>query len=417
LYFIGRADVPLFLHPINTLGTPEWFQLKTEEYNYVSETQGKGQGNWHQRQYSISTSNTLSSVGSTTISTRRSSFLSNYRNSKSGATSSADAYKAGADGELIGVDRFYFTQPQKKDPARGFRDWLKVPTGSFADRSLRVTELQVENSFPSCITRQKIIHRAVFTQSPLEAGVEAVSTWCSVLFRTVMATNGLGVLGGQRDQGLSASAAKVLADCIHSSGVKQIGLSFLSVSAQSDDSNNEYMYSPYETLSDDEIEKVQTKLARIIVTFLELLHLLIARNRDVLLAVVQTRKRRGGDNSSIASGSNAGGYAAASTSLSGIHHSPMKSQGHETVNSEIVGKSIVAENQRGYGHHVSSSDRTDAAIGVQSELQRGFISLVKALSPNILDTINTEVPRWMRQCCQENYFSTGLYRQAVIRKL
>lgn len=103
--------------------------------------------------------------------------------------------KDGVNGELIGVDRFYFTQPMKKDPVRGFRDWLKVPKGRIAERSLRVTELQVENSFPACRTRQKIIHRAVFTQSPLEASVEAVSTWCSVLFRTVIATNGQGVLG------------------------------------------------------------------------------------------------------------------------------------------------------------------------------------------------------------------------------
>ena len=102
--------------------------------------------------------------------------------------------KGGVNGEPIGVDKFYFTQPMKKDPVRGFRDWLKVPKGRIAERSLRVTELQVTTSFPACITRQKIIRRAVFTQSPLEASVEAVSTWCSVLFRTVIATNGQGVL-------------------------------------------------------------------------------------------------------------------------------------------------------------------------------------------------------------------------------
>ena len=62
------------------------------------------------------------------------------------------------------------------------------------------------------------------------------------------------------------------------------------------------------------------------------------------------------------------------------------------------------------------SHKTDSAIGVQSELQRGLISLMKSLSPNLLDTLNNEVPRWMKACCQDNYFSTGLYRQADIRE-
>ena len=178
-------------------------------------------------------------------------------------------------------------------------------------------------------------------------------------------------------------------ECIHSSGVKRIGFIFLSVNATSEESNNQGagMYSPYETLDEDEIERVQTKLARIIVTFLELLHLLIARNRDVLLAVVQARKRRGGgDASSVASGS-IHGYA--STPRAGSF-SPMKRhKEHRSSegsiygsNSELVGRSILTEGQAGHVPH--ASDRTDSAIGVQSELQRGLISLVKYLSPSLL---------------------------------
>ena len=181
-------------------GTPEWFQLRTEEYDYVSVAEGRARRNLsgsslHQRHQSLSTTNTFSSVGSFATPARRSSLMSRYRNPKSQHNLSNGIDQGGVNGELIGVDRFYFTQPQRKDPIRGFRDWLKVPKGRFAERSLRVTELQVENCFPACVTRQKIIHRAVFTQSPLEASVEAVSTWCSVLFRTVIATNGLSVLG------------------------------------------------------------------------------------------------------------------------------------------------------------------------------------------------------------------------------
>lgn len=216
--------------------------------------------------------------------------------------------------------------------------------------------------------------------------------------------------------------------CIHSSGVKRIGILFLTVNAQLEESSTEArMYSPYESLDEEEIEMVQTKLARMIVTFLELLHLLIARNRDVLLAVVQARKRRGGDNSSVASGSVHGGYAV--TPRAGSHSfSPAKrhnversasdsGQGYmyDRSNSEIVGRSITAENHAGHGQLSNNSDRTDSAIGVQSELQRGFISMVKALSHNLLDTLSNEIPRWMRSCCQDsNYFSTGQYRQADI---
>ena len=188
--------------------------------------------------------------------------------------------------------------------------------------------------------------------------------------------------------GLSGDSAKLVMECIHSSGVKRIGFIFLSVNATSEESNNQGagMYSPYETLDEDEIERVQTKLARMIVTFLELLHLLIARNRDVLLTVVQARKRRGGDASSVASGSI---HAYASTPRAGSF-SPMKRhrEHHSSegsiygTNNELVGRSILAEAQA--GHVPRASDRTDNAIGVQSELQRGLISLVKYLSPSLL---------------------------------
>lgn len=148
-----------------------------------------------QRSLSACGSNSFSSVGSLTTSSRRPTFRSKRQKSLSHQGYSSELDKEGLKGEPVGVDRFYFTQPIRKDPVRGFRDWLKVPKHQIAERSLRVTELQVENPFPACVTRQQIIHRAVYTQSPLEASVEAVSTWCSVLFRTVIATNGQGVIG------------------------------------------------------------------------------------------------------------------------------------------------------------------------------------------------------------------------------
>eukprot|EP00984_Skeletonema_dohrnii_P030698 scaffold22391_cov141-Skeletonema_dohrnii-CCMP3373.AAC.2 len=403
-------------------GTPEWFQLKTEHYEDARDEDKKHQ--WkslpsnHDRSISLSATHSIGSVGSTaTVSNRRLSHQSRYRHARSQQNNGDDF--DGINTELIGVDKFYFTQPTRKDPTRGFRDWLKVPKGKIAERSLRVTELQVSNCFPACTTRQKIIHRAVFTQSPLEASVEAVSTWCSVLFRTITATNGQDVLAGQR-QGLNAAAAKLVADCIHRSGVKQIGLTFLSLDVSDDSKNNQQdMYSSYQVLSEEEIEEVQIKLARMIVTFFELLHLLIARNRDVLLTVVQVRKRRARGDSSVASaaGSLHGGYAS-TPAKGGFMHTPSR---RSRQSSSGNGSTTPYFNNPGSAasHHNQNmmsggNDRTDAAIGVQSELQRGFTNLLKALYPKLWDTINNEVPRWMRHCCQDKYFSSGVYRRAEI---
>lgn len=401
---------------------PEWFQLKTQQYEDARDEDK--QHRWktlssnHDRPMSLSSTHSLGSIGSTaTVSNRRTSYQSRYRHARRGQQNNGGDDFDGLNTELIGVDKFYFTQPTRKDPTRGFRDWLKVPKGKIAERSLRVTELQVSNCFPSCTTRQKIIHRAVFTQSPLEASIEAVSTWCSVLFRTITATNGLDVLAEQR-QGLNAAAAKLVADCIHRSGVKQIGLTFLSLDVTDDSKNNHQdMYSSYQMLSEEEIEEAQIKLARMIVTFFELLHLLIARNRDVLLTVVQVRKRRARGDSSVASASGSlhGGYAS-TPAKGGFMHTPSRrirgSSGSVSLSTPYFNNPGSAAS-----HHNTMSggnDRTDAAIGVQSELQRGFTNLLKALYPKLLDTINNEVPRWMRHCCQDKYFSSGAYRRSEI---
>ena len=75
------------------------------------------------------------------------------------------------------------------------RDWLRGLSGDFAEKTLRVTQLQVDQAFPACVSRQAVVHRVVFTQSPLEAAVESVCQWCSIIFRTAIATNGEAVLG------------------------------------------------------------------------------------------------------------------------------------------------------------------------------------------------------------------------------
>ena len=63
------------------------------------------------------------------------------------------------EGELLGADKFSFMQPINKDRSRGTRDWLKGASGDFSEKTLRVTQLQVGQAFPACVSRQTVIHR------------------------------------------------------------------------------------------------------------------------------------------------------------------------------------------------------------------------------------------------------------------
>ncbi len=96
---------------------------------------------------------------------------------------------------VVAVKKFSFTQPRDRR-LNGARDILKAHNGNVFEKSLKVTELHVNQSLPNCVTRQTVIQRAILYQSPLEAGVEVVCSWCAVLFRTAIATNGLAVIQG-----------------------------------------------------------------------------------------------------------------------------------------------------------------------------------------------------------------------------
>ena len=104
-------------------------------------------------------------------------------------------FKAEMDGELVGAEKFWYTQSMNKDRSRGSRDWLKGASDDFAEKTIRVTQLQVRQAFPACVSRQTVIHRDVYTQSPLEAAVDNLCLWCAVLFRTTISSNGSAVLG------------------------------------------------------------------------------------------------------------------------------------------------------------------------------------------------------------------------------
>ena len=253
-------------------------------------------------------------------------------------------------------------------------------------------------------------------------------------------------LGTRKDPGIGFEAAKVVSDCIHSSRVKQIG-SFLlqSKSSFDDDDDMDGLQKRFEVLPDEEATALQTKLARSILVFLELLHLLIARNRDLLLDVIQERKNlirktsssqrdysssQGGTNRSIPGRANSiDNYSAHEASRSYREDTP-----DQTHRKQKSSTSTLLEEQLPPPpppipppmHHTppiplslekENRARTDSAIGVQSELQRAFISLSRELYPKLSGALpRGETPRWIKSCCQEHYFSKYVYRTSPISK-
>lgn len=154
-------------------------------HSYGPSTESGHHSRDHSRSFSASVFSS-SGTGATALASRRSSY---------GKDNRRFPFDAASDGELVGADKFSFMQPINTGRSRGARDWLKGSSEDFAEKTLRVTQLQVGQAFPACVSRQAVVHRVVFTQSPLEAAVDALCQWCSILFRTAIATNGQAVLG------------------------------------------------------------------------------------------------------------------------------------------------------------------------------------------------------------------------------
>ena len=160
--------------------------------------------------------------------------------------------------------------------------------------------------------------------------------------------------------------------------------------------------SSYHKLSLGEIGNNQKKLARAIIMFMELLHVLVGRNRDLLLTALELRKRSGTS-------------SAGSFSERGSNQMVPPSPGQLSATSNHHDR-IFDDGSMGFGGASASStmDRTDKAMAIQRELQKAFIAMNKILQPIILSTVHSECPRWMKMCCQDSYFSSGSYRQAKI---
>ncbi len=382
-------------------GSAEWFYQQTEIADFTSP---KATVSHH-------TNDTSSTIGSRTyrpfssINSNQNSFGRPTDTHKTFRTLNNKNQSSGQGGEEVGVSKFSYTQP--RDRFRGSRDLLKAPNGGdVAEKSLRVTELLVPESMPNCVTRQPVTvgNRSVFNQSPLEAGVEAVCSWCAILFRTAVATNGSAVIADRShrsDQGIGTAALRVISECIHRSRVKEIGITML-VRKESDSRKT---FSLYERLSTEEVSLNLMKLARAIIIFMELLHVLIGRNRDILLSINESRKRR--ETSSLGSNSVRGG----------IQYGMPPSPGHSSFFDDGFNRTYDDTGSTLGGGSVSRNsvmDRTDKAMAIQRELQLSFVKITKALHPVILETIRDETPKWMRLCCQDNYFSSGIYKQTRI---
>lgn len=438
-------------------GTPEWFQTYTEAQRLDStpisqesshgfkNNQSNGMQQYrsnHERSFSASMFASGSLSSRMTDGSNRPSVISTH---DMGHSSPSDG--------LVGVDKFSFLQPMRRDRNRQSRDWLKT-SGDFTEKTLRVTQLQVERTFPACVSRQAVVTRSVFNQSPLEAGLDALCTWCSVLFRTAVATNGMKVIGKYSEHGIGSAAAKVVADCIHSSRVKEMGIILLkNHRCVVEEGDGEYGTVDNKRIAEEEVRRLQIKLARCLVVFIELLHLLISRNRDLLLAVVEARKAANniGTTSSSRPGSSTRDNSVGSpVGLRKPRYSSMPSTAHSRTasnpthirnpssasymsnsnnsmeppkrvyHSRETSRSIETPGRArpsggaSVGTASASNDKTDSAIAVQSELQRAFISMSKALYPNIFRILESETPRWLKQCSQDNYFSSYTYRQTSI---
>jgi hypothetical protein len=432
-------------------GLPQWFSEYVDEIfsglnqgvtTHVSHRSGRGRNDTGQRMgndphhhdhFRSFSATIFSSAGSaTTALTGRRGPLPSLGNPDRGSRVSL-----ANESNLRGVDKFCFLQP--RDRTKISKDWWK--TGDFAEKCLKITQLQVSQSFPACVTRQAVVHRLVYTLSPLEAGIDAVCQWCAILFRTSVSTAGAVILKTNHEPGIGTEASKVVSDCIHGSRIKEIALAILKKESDLFEGEQSTDFTiDYDRLSDNEVKKIQRKFSRLLITFVELLHLLIARNRDLLLNVIKKRKKSSEQGTSVVAGGGAStttrnvnrttssvGLRAESIPRNASNHHRFSSDGNQsdtglrldpkslnniTVNSNNV---ILDDQQSFQSAFTAAGVKTDSAIAVQSELQRSYIKLVKDLYPRVHGILQSETPRWLKQCTFDNYFSQGTYQQTKVQ--
>ena len=203
---VPREAITIKVTPLKPLlrlpyprGASEWFHRQTEIAILSPQKQSKLRyanpvlGEIKHRYDSMSMSRFRSSASTSSLQPQNRFGRPSVGNESMGVFENTEHETKGG-GVVVGAKKFSFTQ--SRDRSKPGRDIiLKVQGKGVFEKSLRVTELLVGQSLPTCVTRQAVIQRSVFKHSPLEAGVEEVCSWCAVLFRTSVATNGLAVIG------------------------------------------------------------------------------------------------------------------------------------------------------------------------------------------------------------------------------
>lgn len=96
---------------------------------------------------------------------------------------------------------------------------------------------------------------------------------------------------------------------------------------------------------------------------------------------------------------------------------PREDSSVKTKNSQEEYDPGTISNSKEFNNERGRADpavRTESAIGIQRELQLAFINISKDLWPMIQGVMERDAPRWLKDCCQDNYFSKYTYRGAKI---
>lgn len=225
--------------------------------------------------------------------------------------------------------------------------------------------------------------------------------------------------------------------------MKEIGVYLLNKNNNVAEEDDGDVLQSFDRLVDDEVNRLQLKLARSLVVFLELIHLLVARNRDLLLAVIQERKGKTETSSTQASlqvpmhSMHSRNKSSSSREVPGSELRQSKSARSTMTNQDAVSlddriredvgtrshRQMLSVGSLGIdwdmsAHFVDTDpSRTNKAMNIQSELQRAFHSLTKDLYPMILGVMGSETPKWLKNACQESYMKGSAYRNTKIREL
>lgn len=188
-----------------------------------------------------------------------------------------------------------------------------------------------------------------------------------------------------------------------------------------------------------QIVKYKKQLARGLVFFLELTHLIIAKNREILLQhLSKVGKGESPHDGAPFGGSMGGGARVAGGSgryfepIGGSMKAGFSSLIHPMMGGETEGGAAGGGTGGGGGGGTMDSRTSDcsegvaggtgggggggggrtealrSAIGVQSELQRSFSSNAKALYPLLVRWIGDETPAWINLCSAE-FFQGGSF--------